>query len=93
MRDSGRESHPFRRFLFSYLGAIAMQWGYKTRIKVQRCNVGNGRIVYRALVCGGLRIPTIDGEYWNRNLASEMLDLLAVELPNMKRSSIKFIHE
>lgn len=36
-----------------------------------------------------LRVP---GDEWNRITASEALDLLAVELPQVSRRSIRFVH-
>lgn len=59
-------------------------------IKVQTCYCGNDKFVFRALVCGGLRIRTETG-VWDRRAASEMLDLLEIEL-NVDRRNIRFIH-
>ena len=57
-------------------------------VKVQHCWNGH-RLFFRALVCGGLRVYA---ESWTRKTASEMLDILAVEIPNVDRSSIRFKH-
>ena len=59
-------------------------------IKVQTCYRGNGKLVFRALVCGGLLIRTSTG-VWDRQSASAMLDLLEIEL-NVDRRRIRFIH-
>jgi len=58
------------------------------RIRVQFCWNGT-RHVYRLLTCGGLLIRA---DEWNRATATQALDLLAVELPNVRRESIRFIH-
>lgn len=58
------------------------------KIKVQHC--WNGKhFFFRALVCGGIRVR---GEKWSRKVASEMLDVLGVELPSVDRKSIRFVH-
>ena len=49
------------------------------RVKVQRCWGGSDRYYYRALICGGLLVRVADGEYWNRRVASRMLDLIEAE--------------
>ena len=58
------------------------------RVRVQLCWNGS-RLLYRLLLCGGL---LIHADTWTRKTATQALDLLAVELPNVKRSSIRFIH-
>ena len=62
------------------------------KIRVQRCWGGNSRHYYRALVCGGLLVRVEEGESWSRRVASELLDLLGVEIPAVSRSSIRFVH-
>ena len=58
------------------------------RIKVQTCWTGHA-FCFRALVCGGLRVPSPDG-VWTRRIASEMLDLL--EVHGFDRSKVRFNH-
>lgn len=58
------------------------------RVKIQHCWNGHYHL-YRAMICGGLRIRA---DSWNRKTAKQMLDLIQVELPHIKRSSIRFIH-
>jgi hypothetical protein len=57
-------------------------------VRVQYCLNGT-RFLYRLLVCGGLHVYADD---WTRETAREALNLLAVELPNVKRQSIRFVH-
>jgi hypothetical protein len=61
------------------------------RIKIQTCWCGGDKLVFRALVCGGLRVGTETGK-WDRKAASEMLDLLEVEMPGIVRRNVRFIH-
>jgi len=59
------------------------------KVKVQTC--WNGRhFLFRALICGGLRIRSDSGK-WDRKTASEMLNLLEIELA-VDRRTIRFIH-
>lgn len=58
------------------------------KIRVQFCWNGT-RYMFRLLTCGGLLVR---GDEWTRKTATEALDLLAVELPNVPRKSIRFIH-
>ena len=58
------------------------------KIKVQQCWNGH-RLLFRAVVCGGLRVHS---DKWNRHTAKEMLDLLEVELPDVRRQNIRFVH-
>lgn len=57
-------------------------------IRVQTCWNGS-LILQRLLICGGLLIRS---DEWNRRTATQALDLLSVELPNVPRKSIRFIH-
>jgi len=57
-------------------------------VRVQQCWNGH-RLLYRILLCGGLLVRA---ETWNRATAKLALNLLGVELPNVKRSSIRFKH-
>lgn len=59
------------------------------KIKVQTCWCGS-YFVFRALICGGLRIKSESGK-WNRKSATEMLDLLETEL-SVDRRNIRFVH-
>lgn len=56
------------------------------KIKIQTCWTGH-KFCFRALVCGGLRVPSEDGE-WNRKTAKEMLDVL--EIHGYNRKNIRF---
>lgn len=58
------------------------------RIKVQFCWKGGDHYVFRALICGGLLVRA---DKWSRAVATEMLDLIAIET-GLDRSSIRFIH-
>lgn len=58
------------------------------RIKVQQCWNGH-RLLFRALVCGGIRIYS---DKWDRKTAKEMLDVLGVEMPGTPRRNIRFHH-
>lgn len=58
------------------------------KIKVQTCWNGHG-FVFRALVCGGIRIPSEDG-IWRRSDATLMLNVLEAE--GFERSKIRFNH-
>jgi hypothetical protein len=60
------------------------------KVKIQHCWCGGDKFVWRALVAGGLRIPS-DGSYeWTRKTATEMLDVLEAE--GFDRRSIRFLH-
>ncbi len=62
------------------------------KVKIQACWAGGDKFYWRALLCGGLRIiPEIPGR-WTRRDATRMLDLLAVEVPAVPRSRIRFVH-
>ena len=61
------------------------------KIKVQRCWGGNNAYYYRAIVCGGLLVRVAEGEYWNRSVASRMLDLIARET-GLARNRVRFVH-
>ena len=65
--------------------------GIVVKIRIQFCMVGSDRFCWRALVCGGLRIPA-ESSTWDRKTASRMLDLLEIELPGVDRSKIRFVH-
>lgn len=58
------------------------------KVKIQHCYCGNEKYVWRALIAGGVRIPS-DGK-WTRKTASEMLDILEAE--GFDRKRIRFIH-
>lgn len=58
------------------------------RIKVQKCWTGH-KFCFRALVCGGLRVPSDDG-VWTRADAGKMLDVL--EVHGFERRKIRFVH-
>jgi len=58
------------------------------RVKVQLCLGGSG-FCFRALVCGGLRVRSVDG-VWSRGVASELLDVL--EVHGFDRSKVRFNH-
>ncbi len=60
------------------------------KIKIQRCWHGGEKFSYRALICGGLLVYTNDE--WNRTIASQMLDLIALHIPGKDRKNIRFIH-
>ena len=60
------------------------------KIKVQLCWCGGDKFVYRALVCGGLRVLAPDGK-WTRSVASEMLDLIESNIA-IERRNIRFTH-
>lgn len=57
-------------------------------VKMQVCWGGGSKFYFRALVCGGLRVPSEDG-VWTRAAASEMLDLL--EVHGYNRSNVRFV--
>ena len=59
------------------------------KVYVEHCWCGGDKFVFRAKICGGLRVV---GEKWTRKIASEMLDAVCLHLPNVKRSSIRFVH-
>ena len=61
------------------------------RVKVQRCWGGSDRYYYRALICGGLLVRVADGEYWDRSVASRMLDLIEAESGH-PRHLVRFVH-
>jgi hypothetical protein len=58
------------------------------RIPVQTCWTGHA-FCFRALICGGLRIPSSDG-VWRRADATRLLDLLEAE--GFDRRKIRFTH-
>ena len=58
------------------------------KIKIQTCWTGHS-FCFRALVCGGLRVPSETG-HWTRKTASEMLDIL--EVHGFDRRKIRFTH-
>lgn len=58
-------------------------------VKVQRCYCGNGKIIHRLLLCGGLRVPF---ENWNRKAAAYALGLIEIEQIPVKRRNIRFQH-
>lgn len=57
------------------------------------CWGGNNNYHFRATLDTGLRIciRAEDGEYWNRTLASRMLDAIQYET-GMDRKRIRFVH-
>jgi hypothetical protein len=60
------------------------------KVKVQHCWCGGDKFVWRALICGGLRIHS-DGSFnWTRKTAAQMLDLLEAE--GFDRRHIRFVH-
>lgn len=60
------------------------------RVKVEACWGGNTRYYFRLTLPDGSR-ECLRGEYWDRALASEALDLL-VSLYGLRRSAIRFDH-
>jgi hypothetical protein len=48
-------------------------------------------LFFRALCCGGVLISTKDGN-WTRKKARAMLDALGHQMPNVRRSNIRFKH-
>ncbi len=61
------------------------------KVKVQRCWGGNARYYYRALIAGGLLVRIGEGEWWNRSVASRMLDLIEAESGH-PRHLVRFVH-
>lgn len=61
------------------------------RIKVQFCWHGGDKYTFRALVAGGIHIPT-ESQEWTRKHATAMLNRLEVEIPAVPRSAIRFDH-
>lgn len=58
------------------------------KITIQTCWNGH-RLMFRALVCGGVLLTTEDGK-WRRSDATRMLDLL--EMNGLDRRKIRFVH-
>ena len=60
------------------------------KVRVQICWCGGDKFVYRAVLCGGLRVSAPDGK-WSRKVASELLDLIEIETGYARRN-VRFIH-
>ena len=58
------------------------------KVKVQFCWCGGDKFVFRALICGGLRVRA---DVWSRSVASEMLDLITANT-TIDRRKIRFVH-
>ena len=61
------------------------------RLKIDMCWCGGDKFIARANVCGGLRVSAPDGK-WTRKVATQMLDLLEVEIPSVGRRNFRFVH-
>ena len=61
----------------------------KVRIQVCTKYASDQDLFFRALICGGVLIRTKSG-IWSRKDARAMLNALCYEMPNVKRSSIRF---